>query len=55
MDVSLGGEQAAANQVRNETLSLPGLFVDVRVSRNMVEGDGIEREQPLVPLYDRLR
>ena len=54
MDVSRGREQATTDETGNETLGLPGLFVDVRVSCDMVEGNGIECEQSLVPLDARV-
>lgn len=37
-------EQAMANQIADITSRLPGLFVDVVVLRDMIEGDGIESE-----------
>lgn len=50
MDDSFSREQTTANHASDETLSLPGLLVDVRVSCDVTEGDGVECEQSLVPL-----
>ena len=48
-------EHATTNQAGNIPPRLQGLFVDVRVSQDMIEGGWIEREQPWVPLDGGLK
>lgn len=55
MHLTLSGKHATSYQARDECSRLPGLLIDGRILKDVLEREGVQREQTLIPLRIEVR